>query len=139
MNFSLIPQGKLLVLYDGNCALCQSSVQWILNRDTKCFFVFASLESEIGEEFSGQQSARDKSEAIGSLILVDNHRIYRRSTASLKIAQRLGYPYAFLSLFLVVPHVIRDAVYNLVAVNRYRWFGQRCWVRQEKWESRFLD
>ena len=139
MNFSLIPQGKLLVLYDGNCALCQSSVKWILNRDKQCFFVFASLESKIGEEFSVRQSPGDNTEATGSLVLVDNHRIYRRSTASLKIAQRLGYPYAFLALFLIVPNFIRDAVYNLIAVNRYRWFGQRCWVRQEKWQSRFLD
>lgn len=139
MDTQIIPHGKSLILYDGNCALCQGSVQWILKRDQKEKFVFASLQGRIGQEVMRALGSGIDTQTLKSFILIEDHQIFRKSTAAWKSARKLGFPYSLLSIIRLIPKFLRDTVYDWVAANRYRWFGEKCWIPQEKWKSRFLD
>ena len=112
-----------VVLFDGVCNLCESSVQFIIARDTKSVFKFAPL-----------------GEASDSIVLMDADKIYRRSTAALRIAKELKAPYNLLYACIIVPRPLRDAVYNFIAKNRYKWFGQKteCWLPTPDLKARFL-
>lgn len=127
-----------ILLFDGVCNLCQASVQWVLRRDKAGIFRFASLQSDTGQ----QQLARFNldGENFDTVVLVVGSRIYTRSGAALEILRRLGIPWSIFSVLVYIPRPIRDAVYNWIARNRYRWFGQKqeCWLPRPEWSDRFL-
>ena len=120
------------------CNLCNASVQWILNRDHKGQFRFAALQSEVGQQFLLRHglSAKD----FNTAVVVDGEQIFLRSDAALEIVRRLGGFWQLLYIFKIVPRPLRNAVYNLVARNRYRWFGHReaCMLPRPEWKERFL-
>jgi predicted DCC family thiol-disulfide oxidoreductase YuxK len=127
-----------LLLFDGVCNLCNAYVQWVLKRDKKGIFRFAALQSEAGQTvlwakgLSGQK--------MDTVILAVGNDIFSRSDVALEIVRRLGFPWSLLYVFKWVPRPIRDAVYNWVARNRYRWFGRReeCMLPRPEWRERFL-
>jgi predicted DCC family thiol-disulfide oxidoreductase YuxK len=128
-----------LILFDGDCNLCNSSVQFVLRRDPKARFRFASLQSAVGR-------ARLAEAAPGvalpdSIVLLHRGRLRTRSSAALAIARGLCLPWPLLSVFWLVPYPLRDLVYDWVARNRHRWFGRReaCWVPTPALRERFLD
>jgi predicted DCC family thiol-disulfide oxidoreductase YuxK len=133
-----IKQQKI-ILFDGVCNLCNGSVSFILQREKEPLFQFASLQSEAGKrllEWCGLP--KDYSQAI---ILIEQGKISFGSTAALKIGRTLKFPWSIVSYVgLLVPKLIRDWVYNQIAVNRYRWFGKTelCLVPTEKLKARFL-
>lgn len=126
-----------VVLFDGVCNLCNGAVAWILERDKRGEFRFASLQSKAAREVVGEQfdSLPD------SIVLVDGEGVHVRSDAVLRIGKRLGFPYSLLGWGRVLPGFVRDAVYSLVARNRYRWFGRmdQCMLPKPEWKARFLD
>jgi predicted DCC family thiol-disulfide oxidoreductase YuxK len=138
MNKEDIKQQKI-ILFDGVCNLCNGSVIFILRREKIPVFQFASIQSEAGRELLEWCGLpRDYSQAI---VLIDDGKIYLGSTAALKIGQTLKFPWSFLShMGFIVPKLIRDWVYNQIAVNRYQWFGKRdvCMIPTEKLKARFL-
>lgn len=79
-------------------------------------------------------------EVIDTVILIEGNRYYLRSTASLTLTKYLKPPYPALYILIFVPEFIRDYVYEIVASNRYKWFGQSdvCRVPNEQEKSRFL-
>jgi predicted DCC family thiol-disulfide oxidoreductase YuxK len=127
-----------ILLFDGVCNLCNASVQWILNRDHKGQFRFAALQSATGQQFLLRHglSAKD----FNTAVVVDGEQIFLRSDAALEIVRRLGGFWRLLYIFKIVPRPLRNAVYNLVARNRYRWFGHReeCMLPRPEWKERFL-
>ncbi|MCB0531019.1 MAG: thiol-disulfide oxidoreductase DCC family protein [Lewinellaceae bacterium] len=127
-----------ILLFDGVCNLCQASVQWVLLHDKAGIFRFASLQSDTGQ----QQLARFNldGENFDTVVLVVGSRVYTRSGAALEILRRLGIPWSIFSVLIWIPRPIRDAVYNWIARNRYRWFGQKqeCWLPRPEWSERFL-
>lgn len=127
-----------VVLFDGVCNLCNASVDFILERDSKSIFRFASLQSEAGQELL--RRFRLPTEEHRSLVLVEGDRFFTRSSAALLIARRLDGFWPLLYAFIVVPRFLRDAVYDLFARNRYRWFGRRdtCRVPAPEERGRFL-
>lgn len=127
-----------MVLFDGVCNLCNASVDFILERDSKSIFRFASLQSEAGQELL--RRFRLPTEEHRSLVLVEGDRFFTRSSAALLIARRLDGFWPLLYAFIVVPRFLRDAVYDLFARNRYRWFGRRdtCRVPTPEERGRFL-
>jgi predicted DCC family thiol-disulfide oxidoreductase YuxK len=131
--------GGAIVLFDGVCNLCSAWVQFLLARDARRRFRFASLQSEAGAALARRHGLSP--EAMQSVVLVEGGRAWVRSSAVLRIARGLGWPWPALSLFAVVPPFVRDRVYDWVAANRYRWFGQRetCWLPRPEWRDRFLD
>jgi len=128
-----------VVLFDGVCNLCNSSVQFILKRDKKKQFLFASLQGKAGQALLRQFNLPVNE--LFSFILVDGDRYYVRSTAVLQMLKRLGGGWRLLYAFIIIPRFIRDAVYNWIARNRYKWFGKQesCWVPTPELRSRFLD
>lgn len=128
-----------IVLFDGVCHLCQWSIQFIISHDPQGDFHFASLQSEIGKELLKSNGLSEN--YVSSVILIENGRIYTGSTAALRIAKRLTFPWRLLYGFIIVPRFIREPIYNYIAKNRYRWFGKDdvCFMPTQKLKSRFLD
>ena len=124
-----------VILFDGVCNLCTASVRFVIGRDRRRRFRFASLQSAAAERLLGQ---RDNLE---SMVLVQDGRTYRKSTAALRIARRLDGLWPLLSVLLVIPRPLRDAVYDWIGARRYRWFGRRevCWAPRPELAERFLD
>jgi len=138
MNNEEIKQQKI-ILFDGVCNLCNRSVIFILQREKESVFQFASIQSEAGQELlEWCNLPLDYNQAV---VLIDHERIYLGSTAALKIGQTLKFPWSILSYAgFIVPQLIRDWVYNQIAVNRYQWFGKRdiCMIPTESLKTRFL-
>ena len=138
MHDKEIGQHKI-ILFDGVCNLCNGSVIFVLKREKKPIFKFASIQSEAGQElleWCGLPSGYSQ-----AVVLIDNGRTYLGSTAALKIGQEFTFPWNSLAYAgLVVPKFIRDWVYNQIAQNRYQWFGKRevCMIPTENLKARFL-
>jgi predicted DCC family thiol-disulfide oxidoreductase YuxK len=110
-----------LILFDGECNFCNFWVRFILKRDKKGVFKFATLNSEIGGNIKQQFQL---SERIDSIVLLKNNQVYIKSAAALEIARNLSGLWFLLGVFKIIPTFISDAVYDFVAKNRYRWFGK---------------
>jgi predicted DCC family thiol-disulfide oxidoreductase YuxK len=129
---------KSLILFDGVCNLCNSSVQFILLRDKKDKFRFASLQSDYGQSILKQYNL--PTDKFNSLALVENSKIYQKSTGALRIARKLKGLWPMLYGFIIVPPFIRNLVYDIIAKNRYRWFGKKeeCMLPRPEWKQKFL-
>ncbi len=125
------------MLFDGVCNLCNATIVWLLERDRKGEFRFASLQSASARALLGERYAN----LPDSIVLIDGEEIHVESEAGLRIASRLGFPYSLLASSRVLPRFVRDAVYRFVARNRYRWFGKRdsCALPRPEWKDRFLQ
>ena len=109
------------ILFDGTCAFCERSVKFIAARD-RGYFRFGASQSPEGEALLAKWgTSRD---AARSIILIDDGQIYLRSTATLRIAQRMTLPWRLAAVFLWVPVPIRDAAYAVVAAVRHRIAGR---------------
>lgn len=126
------------LLFDGVCNLCESSVQFILKRDPRGIFRFASLQSPIGQALL--EKFRLPRGDFDTMVLIEGELIYTRSSAALRIVKRLPFPWPILYIFVVVPKFIRDLFYRILARNRYRWFGKKaeCLIPTPEIRSRFL-
>lgn len=131
-----------VVLFDGVCHLCQGAVKFIIRRDPERRFRFASLQSEAGERIlQGSRRPDISPDRINTIVLYQNGVYYTRSSAALRIAKGLRFPWPLAFGFIIVPRFIRDAVYRIVAANRYRWFGkdETCLVPTKENKPRFLQ
>ncbi len=128
-----------IVLFDGVCNLCNGAVQFIINRDAKNRFSFASLQSEAGQARLRQFGLA--TDAFDTFVLVEGGKAYTRSTAALRIARRLPGAWPLLYGLVVIPKPLRDWVYGLVARNRYRLFGRQdsCMMPTPELRARFLE
>jgi predicted DCC family thiol-disulfide oxidoreductase YuxK len=129
----------LVVLFDGVCNLCNGSVLFIIKRDPKKTFSFSALQSEFAREQllkRGLDPTR-----LHSIIVIHNENVYQRSRAALEIARRLSGPWPILYIFIIIPPFIRNWVYDLVATNRYKWFGKKdqCMIPTPELRSRFIE
>jgi predicted DCC family thiol-disulfide oxidoreductase YuxK len=127
-----------IVLFDGVCNLCSGSVQFILKRDPQARFRFASLQSEAGRSLMTEHGLNP--DALSSVVVIEDGRAFQESSAALRIARHLPGAWKLLRVFAVIPRPIRDAVYRLIARNRYRWFGktEACWLPTPELRARFL-
>ena len=129
-----------VVLFDGVCNLCNSTVHFLIERDPAAYFRFAPLQSPSAATLLGHQ-APSPTAAPDSVILVEDGKVYQASTAALRIARKLPFPWKLLYGFIVVPRLLRDPVYYVIARNRYRWFGKQdaCWLPTPELRRRFLE
>ncbi|TFH23130.1 MAG: DUF393 domain-containing protein [Bacteroidia bacterium] len=109
-----------IIRYDGYCKLCSATVGWVIRNDRKKRFSFQAL----GDGGEGSPSGAD------TVVLQADGTLYLKSTAILLIARELRFPWPLFGVLWLVPRLIRDAVYDLVARNRKRWFGTRstCYI-----------
>lgn len=127
-----------LLLFDGVCNLCNGYVQWLLLRDKKGIFRFAALQSETGQ--AQLRKLGYKTDVFDTVLLIHGDRVYTRSDVALEICRLLGFPWSLLYGLKSVPRALRNAVYDLIARYRYRWFGRReeCLLPRPEWKDRFV-
>lgn len=135
-----VESGKKIILFDGVCNLCNGAVQWVINRDQSDIFRFAPLQSAIAEDLLGAR-AIDTSK-MDSIVFIDpGTAYYIKSDAALEIARNIkGYGWAP-ALFSWLPRSFRDAIYDLIAKNRYRLFGKKdqCMIPTAELNAKFLQ
>ena len=135
-----LPKDKKLILFDGVCNLCNSSVQYVIKHDKNDTFRFAALQSELGKRIIEREDINTLE--TDSIILYSNEDGYKiKSTAALHIARDLDFPINLTAIFLIIPTFIRDWGYNYVAKNRYKWYGKQehCMIPTPELKAKFLD
>jgi predicted DCC family thiol-disulfide oxidoreductase YuxK len=130
---------KPIILFDGICNLCNGAVQFVIKHDPAGIFVFASIQSNIGQKLL--QTYQLPINNFNSFVLIQNNEAFTKSTAALKVSKQLKGAVKLLYGFIIVPAFIRNAVYNTIAKNRYKWFGKKeaCMVPSPSLQSRFLN
>jgi predicted DCC family thiol-disulfide oxidoreductase YuxK len=134
------PTKPAIVLFDGVCNLCNTTVQMIIDHDPDGRFRFTSLQGERARELLAPFGVSPSEGDPDSILLVQDGKLYSHSGAALRIARRMSGGFALLWAFIAVPWFIRDAVYRLIAKNRYRWFGREetCRIPTPELKARFL-
>ena len=136
-----LEKGKKLILFDGVCNLCNGAINFVIKRDRNDVFRYASLQSDLGKKLLAERDISP--EAIDSIVLIEpGVAYYVKSDAATEIAGHLGWPWKGIRLFnYIIPGSIRDSLYDLIARNRYRWFGRKdqCMVPTPSLRAKFLD
>lgn len=131
----------LIILFDGVCKFCHSSVQFVIKRDDNNRFVFCPIQSTKGQQLINQFGLSEI--GLTSMILIDEekNRSYIKSTAALHIARQLNMPWPLLFAFIILPRFIRDRVYEFIGSHRYQWFGKfdSCWIPDNESRKKFID
>ena len=128
-----------IVLFDGVCNFCDASVNWILERDSKNQFRFASLQSNAARsELIARGAEHDLPDSI---VLLDGDKVLTQSDAIIRIGSKLGFPWKLAPIGRIIPKPMRDWVYAKVARNRYKWFGSKqvCTIPAPDVRAKFLD
>lgn len=140
MKKNLSPEKKI-ILFDGVCNLCNNFVNFIIKHDRKDVFRFASLQSDIGGKLTLERGIEIE-EAMNSVILIEpGVAYYRKSSAVLEISKNLSGGYSLFRYFTFLPESLRDSIYDIIARNRYKWFGKKnaCMIPTPELQSKFLS
>ena len=126
------------ILFDGVCNLCNDSVISIIKHDKNDVFRFAALQSDVGRAIVTKYDI-DTSQT-DSIILINSDNYSVKSTAALKIARQLSGGFPLLYAFMIIPNFIRNWVYDIIAKNRYKWFGKKetCMIPTAELKKKFL-
>ena len=132
-------ENKSIIFFDGVCNLCNNSVKFIIKRDKHKRFLYASLQSDAARDILLQFKIKNSN--LDSIILLENGKFYQKSTAILKIAKQLNGLWKLNYGFLIIPKLMRDFIYDIIAKNRYKWFGKRevCMLPTGDMKLRFLE
>jgi len=132
-------ENQRIIAFDGVCNFCNAYVNFVIRRDPEARFLFTPIQSETGRSLLSRFQLDPRN--LETFVLVKEEKCLVRSDALLEIMRELGGCWKVLYLFVLVPRPLRDCIYDLVARNRYRWFGRRdsCMVPTEDVRSRFLD
>jgi len=115
-------QQNPIIIFDGECNLCNGTVDFLLKRDSKKQFRFASIQSEAAQLLFRKFQIPSE---VDSVILIKSNKVYFESDAAIEIAGMLPFPWKMGTIFRIIPKKIRDNIYRRIAKNRYRWFGKR--------------
>lgn len=129
-----------IVIFDGVCNLCNSSVKYIIKHDKQNKFLFTPLQSKTGQ-FIFKTFNIDISKIDSIVLYSPNNTISIKSSAALKIAKKLGFPNNLFNVFIIIPRVFRDLVYDYLSKNRYKWFGKKeaCMIPTPELKAKFID
>jgi len=130
---------KKIIFYDGHCNLCNGFVNAIIKLDKKNIFLFAPLNGNHAKNLLKKNNI--KNTTVDSVVLFNNNSISYKSKAVIEILISLGGIYRVLVITKIIPRAILDWIYDIVAKNRYSWFGHQdsCMVPDKKIISKFLD
>lgn len=133
-----ILKNKTILLFDGYCNLCHSSVLFVLKHEKKQEIYFTSLQSKIGLEILNYYSIDPLK--TDSLVLIEKNKAYVKSTAALHLSRHLKGIFPFAFALLIIPVFMRNLVYDFIAKNRYKWYGKKesCLIPDQKMATRFL-
>src|SRR4030095_3155492 len=129
---------KPIILFDGVCNFCNSMVNFVIRQDRKNVFLFCALQSPAGERLLKEYNIDWK--ANDSFVVIAQNKAYLKSDAALKLYNRLPWYWKWTQMFWIVPKFIRDWVYNVIAKNRYKWFGKQevCMIPTPEVRQKFL-
>lgn len=129
---------KPIIIFDGVCNLCNFAIDFVLKRDQKKVFIFLPNQVMAGKKILEKYGIKDLD--VRSVYLIEDKKIYQKSTAILRILKRLSFPWNLGYVYIVIPRPVRDFIYNIIAKNRYQWFGKRdtCRVLSDEEKGRFL-
>ena len=132
-------KNNYVILFDGVCNFCNSSVNFIIDNDINNTFKFASLQSEYGRKLLKKFNL--PVDSFSTLILTDGNSFYTRSTAALLISKHLKFPHNLYYVFIIVPPFIRNLFYDIIARNRYKWFGKKdaCRIPKPEERNKFIE
>jgi predicted DCC family thiol-disulfide oxidoreductase YuxK len=127
-----------IILFDGVCNLCNGAVQFVIRRDQQRKFRFASLQSNVGQSYLQRFGIKSD---VYSIILIQDDRVFDRSSAALEIAKNLSGVWPAFYTLKIIPKFLRDIVYNFIARRRYEWFGKKdeCMIPSPELKDRFLE
>lgn len=133
MDHSIIK--KQIIFFDGVCGLCDKFVDFTLTYDSKRKFLFAPLQGKTAQEL------QIGLETSNSVLLWSNWKVKNKSTAAILIISQLTWWFKPFIVFILVPAFIRNWVYDIIAKNRYKWFGKKehCRIPTKEEQSYFLD
>ena len=136
---SISKKNTKVILFDGVCNLCNNSVKLIIKNDKSNIFKFAPLQGKYGIKIQNRYNINTTE--INSIILIDGKNTYAKSSAALRIAKDLRAPFFLFFVFIIVPVFIRNFIYDLIAKNRYKWFGKMdsCMIPSNELKSKFFD
>lgn len=126
-----------IILFDGDCYVCNRAVQFVIKRDHTRYFKFASQNSKIGQQLLEKYRVP---KTVDSLIVLDKNKYYDKSTAALHICKYLSWRWKLLYSLIVIPTSWRDFCYEFIAKNRYKWVGKNnsCQLISVNEQERFL-
>lgn len=127
-----------IIIFDGVCLLCNKWVDFLIKHDKKGTLKFVALQSEITQKILSQFEYQAVADTI---VYLENSKVFIKSSAVIRIAVQLGFPYSMMAGFYVIPLWIRDIIYDHIARNRYRWFGRKesCRIPEDRIRQRFLN
>lgn len=134
-----LPKDKHIILFDGVCNLCNSSVNSVIDKDKNDLYRFTSLQEEVGQEI--QKYLGINTIDLDSIILyIPEEAYYTKSDAALKVLSSFGGLWKVVNIFYIIPKPIRNFVYDFVARNRYKWYGKsdNCRIPTPELKSKFL-
>jgi len=131
-------QFEKVIVFDGVCNFCNAFVDFVMRHDPQGIFKFGTLQSGQAQEILRRLGLH--SEDFETFLLLEQGQVFTKSTAALKIAKCLSGPWPLLMIFLIVPRLIRDGIYDFIARRRYRWMGKRdtCRVPSSAERERFV-
>lgn len=130
--------GKHIVFFDGDCGVCNFWVQWILKRDHNNRFLFASLQSDFGQQFLTERKLN--TEVFNTLYLwKPNHYYLEKSNAVLQIANILGGIYKLSVIGKIIPRFFSDTIYDLISKNRMKLANQKCYLPTPDERKKFIE
>ena len=139
MEISSLPKDKKIILFDGICNLCNTSVQFIIRHDKKDVFRFVSLQTTFGQEILNHIGVDIKK--IDSIVLYEpGIAYYLKLEAAFIILKELNSAYRFFLIFSILPKSVKNFIYDYIARNRYTWFGKKesCMFPASELQSKFL-
>ncbi len=133
----------MTILFDGVCNFCNASINFMIDRDSKGIFKFASLQSEVGQELLKKFRLKTndlENRTFDSIVAIDGNKVYQKSDAALEIARRMDGIWKIFYIFKIIPSFLRNPIYDLIARNRYRFFGRTdaCRIPTPELKARFL-
>jgi predicted DCC family thiol-disulfide oxidoreductase YuxK len=137
-NIETILQEDQVILFDGICKLCNGWAKWIMKVDKSYQFKLCSVQSETGQTLLARLGY--PTDKFDTMLVIANGQVYEKGDAFFSIMNKMGFPYNLLLVGKIVPKFIRDWLYDRIATNRYRWFGQydACPINFSVDERRFL-
>lgn len=134
-----LPKDKKIILFDGVCNLCDSTVQFIIKRDKKDIFRFVALQSDLGEEIVNHIGT-DRTKTDSIILYEPGLAYYYKAEAAIKIAVQLGGIYPLMNAFSILPKSVSNFVYDYIARNRYKWYGKKeeCMIPTPEMKAKFL-
>lgn len=133
------PSRDHLLLFDGICHLCDSSVRFIVKRDPAGRIKFSPIQSSLGSQLYAQHGLDPA--APNAMLFITPQGVFKASDAALEIARTLGGLWKLALVFKLLPRALRDPAYYIIARNRYRWFGkdESCMMPTPELKARMLD